>query len=136
MRPAVAHLLFALLLASSIMGCVPDRRTPQDRRDPVDDGSNSGSLIAVCEQANRGQRAAWSRLAKDLAAKTLAGDLKSKDEQMEFWSAGIQSITEQKSKVIGAAIDKADGDSGAATEPLNAEKSAAVWEQVAKGIAK
>ena len=130
MRPALAHLLFALLLAASVMGCVPDRRTPSDRRDPVDDGNATGSLIAVCEQANRGQRAAWSRLAKDLAAKTLAGELKSKDEQMEFWSAGIQSITEQKSKVIGTAIDKADGDT------FDRDKSAATWEQVAKGIAK
>lgn len=130
MRPALAHLLFALLLASSFLGCVPDRRTPSDRRDPVDDGAASGSLIAVCEQANRGQRAAWSRLAKDLAAKTLAGELKSKDEQMAFWAAGIQQITDQKSKVIGAAIDKADGDT------FNREKSAETWEQVAKGIAK
>ena len=110
MRPALAHMLFALLLAASIVGCVPDRRAPQDRRDPVDDGNATGSLIAVCEQANRGQRAAWSRLAKDLAAKTLAGELKSKDEQMAFWVNGIQRITEQKSAVIGAAIDKADGD--------------------------
>lgn len=130
MRPALAHLLFALLLASSILGCVPDRRTPQDRRDPVDDGASGGSVIAVCEQANRGQRAAWSRLAKDLAAKTLAGDLKSRDEQMAFWSEGIQRITEQKSAVVGAAIDKADGDT------FDREKSSAVWEQVAKGIAK
>lgn len=130
MRPAIAHLLFALLLASSILGCVPDRRAPQDRRDPVDDGAAGGSLIAVCEQANRGQRAAWSRLAKDLAAKTLAGDLKSRDEQMVFWSEGIQRITEQKSAVVGAAIDKADGDT------FDREKSSAVWEQVAKGIAK
>jgi hypothetical protein len=130
MRHALAHLLFALILAVSIQGCVPDRRTPQDRRDPVDDGNATGSLIAVCEQANRGQRAAWSRLAKELAAKTLAGELKSKDEQMEFWSAGIQRITEQKSAVVGAAIDKADGDT------FDREKSAATWEQVAKGIAK
>jgi hypothetical protein len=130
MRPALAHLLFALLLAASVVGCVPDRRAPSDRRDPMDDGSNGGSLIAVCEQANRGQRAAWSRLAKDLAAKTLAGDLKSKDEQMAFWAAGIQQITDQKSKVIGTAIDKADGDT------FDREKSAATWEQVAKGIAR
>jgi hypothetical protein len=130
MRPALAHLLFALLLSASILGCVPDRRTPQDRRDPVDDGAAGGSLIAVCEQANRGQRAAWSRLAKELAAKTLAGELKSKDEQMAFWANGIQQITEQKSKVIGTAIDKADGDT------FDREKSAATWEQVAKGIAK
>lgn len=130
MRPAIAHLLFALLLASSILGCVPDRRTPSDRRDPVDDGNATGSLIAVCEQANRGQRAAWSRLATELAAKTRAGELTTKDQQMSFWSEGIKQITEQKSKVIGTAIDKADGDT------FDAEKSAAVWEQVAKGIAK
>jgi hypothetical protein len=130
MRPALAHLLFALLLASSVLGCVPDRRTPSDRRDPVDDGSAIGSLVAVCEQANRGQRAAWSRLAKELAAKTLAGELKTKDEQMAFWENGIQQITDQKSRVIGAAIDKADGDT------FNREKSAATWDHVAKGISK
>lgn len=130
MRPALAHLLFALLLASSVLGCVPDRRTPSDRRDPVDDGAAGGSLIAVCEQANRGQRAAWSRLAIELAAKTRTGELKTKDEQMAFWSEGIQQITEQKSRVIGAAIDKASG------AEFESEKSAAVWDQVAKGIAK
>lgn len=120
----------SLLLAVSFLGCVPDRRTPSDRRDPVNDGQPTGSITAICEQANRGQRAAWSRLAKDLAAKTLAGDLKTKDEQIAYWSEGIKQITEQKSKVIGAAIDKADGDT------FDREKSANVWEQVAKGIAK
>lgn len=124
--------LFAasLLLAVSCLGCVPSHRAPSDRREPVDDGQPAGSIAAICEQANRGQRAAWSRLATELAAKTRAGELTTKDQQMSFWSEGIQQITEQKSKVIGAAIDKASG------AEFESEKSAAVWDQVAKGIAK
>lgn len=121
------QLLLSLLIVWGA-GCVPSGGSSP----PIDGRVRppASGIAGVVEQANKGQREAWRRLALDVASRTKTGELKDEAAQAAFWSEGIKQISEQKSAVIGNALNGQSWTGG----KFDANKSETVWKQVAEGI--
>lgn len=124
------RLMLVLLLLAVGAGCVPTGvpSPPDGKSRPP----SPAGITSIVEQANKGQREAWKRLALDVAERTKSGELADEAAQVAFWSDGINQISQQKSAVIGKSLNGASWTGGS----FDKKKSELVWRQLAEGIGK
>lgn len=131
----VPVLLGCLLLA----GCYQ----PANRTGPPDQGESRevlpgpapapgptpARLADVIAQANRAERVALARKAREIAARIRANELTTEEAQMAEWDAAIEGISKQKGTTCGGAFQEAVRSGGV----FDVARTASAWDQVATG---